>query len=347
MSDFFTDKTIAHTDIKIKRIKTGGYTSGTRCALTLVLNKFEITKVWSTKMKKSLLTALALLISSQAALASKIVISDWEYINEAGFGAYSTDWAGDDQKRGWGGDTPFNGSSSNGFTSILSSGELNDHICWGSDTNTTTEPSCLDFLDENDLDSSRLAGNVQTSSPHGELLFADGTSIRHTNLGINSPLLTSINILDALQLDNIALLSPFMAPEIDFSVFFNESKNDCSLIEIQPWCPDDVFVITASDGVEIINIDVANKFIDVAVMMDLTGLVGPGYHTDYQIITRLSGLEPIPGLPFGAFGLVTLENTVNYLRAQFAVRAVPEPSILAIFGLLTILVGFSAKRKKA
>lgn len=298
-------------------------------------------------MKKSLLAALALLVSSQGAFAGKIVISDWDYINEAGFSAYTTDWADDDQNRGWEGDTPYNGSSSNGFTSILSSGDLNDHICWGTDTDTTTAPSCLSFLDENDADSSRVAGNVQTSDPYGPLQFVDGTSMKHTNFGINEPFLTSINILDALSLDNVALTSPFMAPEIDFSVFFNESKNDCSLIATQPWCPDDVFVITASDGVDIVNVDIVNKFVDVAVDMDLTGMVPDGYHTDYQIITRLSGLEPIPGLPFGTFGLITLENTVNYLKAQFAVRAVPEPSVLAIFGLVMIVVGFSVKRKKA
>ena len=298
-------------------------------------------------MKKLLMVAMTgFLLASNVANAGWVVIDDWNYINEAGFAnpTYST---------GTGSQT-IDGSSSDGSSSIIAGATpdvfgsltgIDDHVCWGD----TDGSSCLEFADVNGDDTSRVEGIV-TTSIWGPLLFADGTSMRHDNFPISilNAALTGINILDALHLSAPELDSGlFKAPEIDFSVAFDETNNGCPIGE-GPYCPDDAFLISNASGAVVIG--AGADYVDVAIGMDLTGAVDESiYHTDYQIITRLSGLTPINLGPLGTvFGLVTKEGASNFLTAEFAVRAVnvPEPSTIAILGLGLLGLGASARKRK-
>ncbi|MER2491704.1 PEP-CTERM sorting domain-containing protein [Catenovulum sediminis] len=221
-------------------------------------------------------------------------------------------------------------------TSILSTGSLADELCWGNG------PSCIAFKDSSGGDSSRVEGTATTTT-WGPLSWNQGTAMEHSNLPTGDPSLTFVEIIDGLKLYSPDLLFDLPPIELGIDVIFNETYANAT--NLWSYAPDDAFIVTLDPLLAAIT-SVGPGFIDFTVNLDLTGFVSAGAHTQYQVITRLSGLEPVPIPGDTTFGLLTTENSVNMLDAQFAIRAVgvPAPSTVALFGLSLILI--AALRRK-
>lgn len=225
------------------------------------------------------------------------------------------------------------------FEPGIPTGALYDEICWGNG------PSCLKFSDGNGSDTSRVEG-VAVANSFGAYNWNQGTTMEHSNLPTGSPSLTSIDILDGLKLYSDELLSgelPLIALGID--VIFNETYANAG--NLWDYAPDDAFIVTLDPLLASIT-SFGADFIDFTVTLDLSADVALGYHTEYEIITRLSGLDVV-STPFGnTFGIITPEGGTNVLDAKFAIRAinVSEPAYIAFLGLALLGVASFRNNKR-
>jgi hypothetical protein len=309
-----------------------------------------------------LLAAAAALSVSSASFAMPTLITEWDFINEAGW----TNWQPASE-------VTATGASDDGNGSILSTGALATQLCWGS-TNLNPSESCLEIdspitedttqvWDENgvlqDINGGAAQGRVQTVAHNGDYTtaFKNGTALRHDNFIIRGTALESVTLVDGLQLTGFYnaganMTGAVLAPELQFAVDFNETQNNggadgiCEVggatgqgINLNGCA--DIFAVLGFAGGNILQ--VGADFIDFSVDFVVSG-VGPGVHKRYELITRLSGLQTIGG---GAFGFITEEQKVNVLNAQFAVRAIPEPSTIAVFALSLIGLTLVSRRKKS
>ncbi|GEM_PF-1841854 len=123
---------------------------------------------------------------------------------------------------------------------------------------------------------------------------------------------------------------------------------------------DDYFILQPIPGVTFTfndggDLDPSNDYVEFIVGVDLNPLLPAGFaaannlQTQYEVVTRLTGLtvttdycgsQAVP-----CVGFATEELKDNDLFAEFAVRAVPEPETLAIFGLGLLGLGYSARRR--
>ncbi len=224
------------------------------------------------------------------------------------------------------------GDAGQGMASILNGGSTYDTTCWGSG------PSCLSFTDANGDDTSRVEGVAVTNGG-----FNQGTQLSHDNSPTGAPSLTTIQVVDGLSLFSADITGGvFELPELTFDVIFNETF--ANSVDFFPYAPSDAFIFTLAGGP---GITFGPDFIDFTVPMDLTGMVDAGFHTDYSVVTRLSGLDTVTTPDGARFGFITPEDTLSTLNVQFLVKAnvvgIPEPGSLAIFGML--LLGLAGTRK--
>lgn len=310
-----------------------------------------------------ILAAAAAVSMSSASFAMPTLITEWEFVNEAGW----TNWQ---PASG----VTATGESDNGMGSILSTGALDTKLCWGQPASTEGQ-SCLDIdspktnnstqsWDENgvfqDINGGSAQGRVQTVAANTsyESSFKDGTSIRHNNFIISGGnFLENVTLVDGLQLEGFyntnTSTGSVLAPELEFSINFNETKNSGNSNGICPFGPvsgtvgsinengcADIFTVLGFQGGSILN--QGSDFIDFSVDFVVNGL-NPEIHKRYELITRLSGLQTIGG----AFGFATEEEKVNVLSAQFAIRAIPEPSTIGILALSLVGLTLVGRRRKA
>ncbi|NMH59043.1 THxN family PEP-CTERM protein [Alteromonas ponticola] len=326
-------------------------------------------------MKKlNLIAAATVLTASTSAYADPMIISEWSFVNEAGFFDWTTRGNGTNS-------ISSSGDSSDGGTSILSSGALPDNLCWGDPAGGSGgNQSCLSInspvsnnttqtWDEDgmmtDLNGGAPQGNVMTVGIDADYTsaFKQGTAVKHDNFPITGEFLDTVSIRDGLKLTAAAPAGvEVLAPELEFMVDFWETPN--AGLDADGTCPfgpaaftagsvnengcSDIFNIVGFDGAGDLNIVASGDgFIDFSVKFQVSGVDASMYHRDYELITRLSGLDVT--FDNNGVGFVTRENGVNILNAQFAVRAIdaPEPSTLAVFAVSLLgLAGFSRRKFK-
>ena len=300
---------------------------------------------------KNLLAAGVLLGFTGIANAS--FITNWDFVNEAGF-INAEDSVGGDVL-----------ISEHGFvpagSSILSQ-DTHTELRWGiAETDAGKSKLVVD---------SPVTGNIETDGA-----FESGTTITHFNnpvLGKSENMLSMFTLLDGLELTASAWNAPApFAPlpgsalELTFDMKFFETQNlpsgQCfdgtdpndgvANTEVGYGCDDYFFLVPNPQ----LNISIVNGGIQFVEFFDIVDAGFPqnvadalDLETKYKVTTRLSGLEiadfcPLENVPT-CIGVRTVENSENNLFAEFGVSRVSEPGMLAILGLA--LFGFGAARRK-
>ncbi len=344
-------------------------------ANNFITTVFDFKAVSSMKSLKIIAAAIAVSVSTSS-FAEPMLIQEWSFINEAGFAAYTST----NPTAGSVNTPTTSGDSADGGVSILSGGSLPDNLCWGDPVGGRTQQSCLSINSQvtnettqtwgddgewEDLNGGAAQGNVETVEIDQDYsgAFKQGTSLRHDNFPITGEFLDTVVIKDGLRLEATMPEGVNVdVPELTFLVDFWETPNRG--IDGDGSCPFGPAVGTVgsvnesgcADLFEVIGFDGAAggltiigggaDFIDFSVKFKVTGVDASLYHRDYELITRLSGLE----VAFeDGIGFATRENGINILNAQFAVRAIdaPEPTTVAIFAASLIgLAGFSRRKQK-
>ncbi len=304
-------------------------------------------------MNKFKLTCLAAGLGVVSISANAFLITDWSYINDAGFNPWSSN--PNDDTDGTGIDAT--GATLDDFDGLFG-GELPKTLSWGQPYGAVNP----------DLKQSSLAignaesGPVTTSVVDGIgiLDFAAGTGLTHENWGVTGDTLVSATLFDGLFLNPTApVVGPeLVGPTLKFEILFEETYNtpsggvckygDTLVGEAGvnvAGCAD-LFTLKLGDEVsyEQVGNDIylSNSFV---IPLD-------GYNEyEYTLTTRLQGLEVLSdvdcGSDFTCIGFLTEEDKTNELQAGFAISAarVPEPGTLAIFGLG--LLGLASIRRRA
>ncbi len=329
-------------------------------------------------MKKlNLIAAATVLTASTSAFAEPMIIQEWSFINEAGF----SDWTSTGKPPSAVNSPEASGDSADGGTSILNGGSLPDNLCWGDPVGGSSNQSCLSINSPvsdqttQTWDEDGMMTDINGGAPQGNAMtvgigedytaaFKQGTALRHNNFPITGQYLDTVTIKDGLRLDAVTPDATIDAPELEFLVDFWETPNQG--IDADGACPfgpaaftpnsvnengcSDIFKIVGFEdgmGGTLNIVDAGDGYIDFSVKFKVTGVDASQWHQDYELITRLSGLDVV--FDDNNVGFATRENGVNILNAQFAIRAIeaPEPSTLAVFAVSLLgLAGFSRRKFK-
>ncbi|MCW8092649.1 THxN family PEP-CTERM protein [Alteromonas sp. ASW11-130] len=329
--------------------------------------------------KANLIAAATAIAASTSTFAEPMLITDWNFKNEAGFSSWTSEGSGTNP-------VTASGSSSDFGPSILSTGSLPDNLCWG-DPVTPAGQSCLrinSFVDQNTTQTWDEDGNlvdINGGAPQGSAqtvdrgmdynaAFRQGAALRHDNYPVTGEFLDTVTIRDGIHLQAVTPAgAEVIAPELEFIVDFWETPNVG--LDAEGTCPfgppsgtpdsvnengcADVFKIIGfadGEGTDLNVVDSGPGFVDFSVKFKVGGVDASMWHRDYELITRLSGLDVV--FDDGQVGFITRERGVNVLNAQFANRAfvvraidAPEPSTLAVFAVSLLgLAGFSRRKFK-
>ncbi|WP_137673913.1 THxN family PEP-CTERM protein [Agarivorans sp. Toyoura001] len=306
-------------------------------------------------MNKLKLTCLAASLSFASVAANSALITDWDYLNDAGFDQWTSD-AGSIDPTG----IDASGATRDEFDPVgLFGGELPKTLEWG-----------VPYGAENpDLKKSALAieeakeGTVTTSVVDGvgALVFSEGTGLVHENWGVTGDTLVAATLFDGLFLAPTAPVAFPLAPApvLQFGVIFEETYNTptnnickyeptqlVGAVGINQEGCSDLFTLVLGPDVTYTEVG------DDIYLQNSFVLPIPGYDDYvYTLTTRLQGLDVLGDIDCGpnatCIGFLTEEDKTNELKAGFAISAaqVTEPGTLAIFGLG--LLGLASVRRRA
>ncbi|RKF14374.1 PEP-CTERM sorting domain-containing protein [Alginatibacterium sediminis] len=336
-------------------------------------------------MKVFAKTCLVAAIGLVSTSASAIKITEWGYINEAGFYNY-VDSAGNTSG------ITASGDSAGGNTSILPGGSLDTELAWGIPTNPNNGNPIVG------PQSALLIDSPQSSAASGSNVVTDsgdwtvGTAMLHENFPISGDSLSTTQLIDGLSLQpqafdfegtSVALpVLPFgSAPTLNFNILFKETNNNLVNNYVNGVrsgkTPDgnpceytgltngegvnvngcaDIFLFTGADQAgEELDFIVTDDGIEFSTTFMLPDFNDMGFDEyEYTATTRLSGLsltlfDDCAGLTDGVdcVGFLTPENGISTLFADFQItaRRVSEPATIAIFGLT--LLGLASRRRRA
>ena len=290
--------------------------------------------------KMAFLVACGLLLAgvSGASLAGPIVTA-WEYENDAKFDAAS-----------------FTQLEDIYGTEIQTDYELS----WGATGGTFVNPPPITGRSAVTIGSGTAGtitgggpatGSVNTIFGAGPPTTASqigiGINISHWNNRIWSGYdeLLSGNLLDSLTLTPTTGGSTIYLPPLIYSFVFDETINRPSELQIPGTCPGGT-PEPCADLFGILGIpDLNPRFV----------YDGQVYQADILLLGEGGGVAPIApllneecstlGLNYGCLGWRTKEDATTTVQFAFTIRAIPEPSTLALFSLG--LAGFGYRRYKA
>lgn len=272
------------------------------------------------KALSKLATAAGLALAS--GMSHAVLITDWSYVNHAGFD--DGDW------------TP---ASAVTATDIDGTTGYYKNLAWGT-------PVSGDDADPNSsfVVTSPAAGAVSTNGA-----AVAGTVLTHNNFPIVGEALETALLTSMLTLTPTAPIAgpPLPAPTLFFDIHFFETPN--AGLEGDPtMCPDgtanfagpnvagcgDIFAI--EDELSLASAFVLGDYeYTVSISID-----GGGILSD----TACSAV----GFGSGCYGFITEENAVNTVNPEFAISSrfigVPEPSSIAVLGLAMGLLAFRNRK---
>jgi hypothetical protein len=313
--------------------------------------------------------ALSVALLGATSIANAGMITQWNYINEAGFTAAEP-----------------NAVTKSGFVSAGSSILTQDtwkKLSWGQALSPAGKSSLT-------VDSP-VTGSINTVNVGQSLIdsdFQQGTNLTHNNYNLGGPrseALTGATLLDGLKLSAANWDVPFdlsgiegLAPELTIKFDFLETPNrpagkcvdgstpGTDVNDVDPnekFGCDDYFILDPLSGLNVTlndrgDLDPTNDFVEFTTSFDLIDLGFPKaiaqslqLVTKYEVVTRLTGLTVTTvfcgNQAAPCLGFATEELKQNVLFASFAVRAVPAPAGLAFLGLALLGLGINARRKKA
>ncbi|HAU94178.1 MAG TPA: hypothetical protein DCW59_17660 [Alteromonas sp.] len=322
-------------------------------------------------MKKlsKLIGASAVLVAGVAHAAPSGLVTEWAYVNEAGFVSYTG-----------GGVTTSTSTNTN-----LSTSPTYDELSWGTEIffdGSTNGQSSLEI-------DTPISGTAVTNDMTGN----QGTDIFHNNfiVGTENGTLETASMLDVLLLQPTAIdgapvggFPMLPAPEINFFVDFYETANGVDygfgsnypnatqqVIDTSITCPGggqngavgtvnengcgDIFVISASAPGLSFGVDPITGDLLFSTLIDLSGYPSLANYA-YDVTVRLSGVEVLNdagcaavGEAAGCRGFVTKEREVNTLQASFTIASVfvPEPAPLALLGASLVALGWTRRKAQA
>ncbi|UPW19185.1 PEP-CTERM sorting domain-containing protein [Agarivorans sp. TSD2052] len=318
-------------------------------------------------MNKLKVTLLAASLGFASISANAVLITEWSYLNDAGFDAYTSDLGSDpiDQTG-----ITATGETLDEFDTMFG-GELPKDLAWGNPWIPQNPEGKQSQLVIDDAKGTALGdGTVLTSKVDGALQgglldtdWTDGTGLVHNNYGVSGDFLEGALLYDGLFL---APAEPFAtplapAPLLVFAVLFEETTNypGGDLVAGSTCAYGDGVTGEVGTDNEFGCSDLFTVVIpdDVSYTQDPDGTLylSNNFQIDdeyvYTITTRLAGLEAVENVACvtGAtcLGFVTVEGSDNELSAAFSITAtsVTEPGTLAIFGLG--LLGLASVRRRA
>ncbi|WP_055734048.1 THxN family PEP-CTERM protein [Agarivorans gilvus] len=302
-------------------------------------------------MNKFKLTCLAAGLSVASISANAFLITDWTYLNDAGFDQWTSSTDSIDPS----------GIDATGATldvfdvEDLFGGELPKTLTWGAPYGSGNPRSALEIGEaQSDSVTTSVVDGV------GTLDFATGTGLTHENWGVTGDTLVAATLFDGLFLTPTApVVGPeLIAPVLQFAVIFEETYNTptggvCKYGDTLVG-EEGINVAGCSDLFTLVlGPDVTYQVVDGDIYLTNSFTIPfDGYNEyEYTLTTRLQGLTVLDDIDCGdaatCIGFLTEEQKTNELQAGFAISAarVPEPGTLAIFGLG--LLGLASIRRRA
>jgi hypothetical protein len=287
--------------------------------------------------------AAAVLTAGIAGPASAAQIAtSWNYFFRAGWDKFTPQASGS-QPFAVTGDTttPW----SNAFTEDRTR-FLDTRLRWGQTSagSNTVDPNAQSQLVILARQQSGPGGGNPNLITNGPLLHT--FDVEHRNFPIfsfNQALRSTDFITNVTLQPNAPPGDAFTAPTLTFDVNFKETQNfnapcPSSSSPDASGCPD-IFVLG--------NLNNLQRTLPGA-------LFGPQFAgINYLATISIQGLQALPdaacaaaGASAGCQGFITLENRVNTFGTFFSIRAIPEPSSLALAGLVLLGLGGLSMRRK-